>query len=200
MKILIKNGLVIDPVNKIEGIMDVLVIGDKVSRVAKGIKVDVDTVIDAKDKIVMPGIVDMHVHLREPGREDKETVQTGTRAAAKGGVTSVLAMPNTIPVIDCVENVRVLKDIIEKSAIINVFIAGAITLGRLGNELCDISALKRQGAIAISDDGSSVDCSKIMQEAFSKAKREKIPVICHCEDRLLSSKGLVNLGFTSTRL
>jgi dihydroorotase len=200
MKILIKNGLVIDPVNKIEGIMDVLVTGGKISRVAKDIKVGADTVIDAKDKIVMPGIVDMHVHLREPGREDKETVQTGTKAAAKGGVTSVLAMPNTMPAIDCVKNVRVLKDIIKKDANIDVFIAASITMGRLGKALCDISALKRQGAIAISDDGSSVDDSQIMQEAFSKAKREKISVICHCEDKSLSSKGLVNLGFTSTRL
>jgi len=200
MKILIKNGLLVDPVNKIEAVMDILVAGGKVSMVAKGITAGADTIIDAKDKIVMPGIVDMHVHLREPGREDKETVASGTEAAAKGGVTSVLAMPNTLPAIDCAKNVNALKDIIKNSAKIDVFIAGAITIARSGKKLCDIGALKKQGAIAISDDGSSVDSGEIMLDAFSKAKKEKLIVICHSEDNALSGKGLVNLGFTSTRL
>jgi len=200
MKILIKNGLLVDPVNKIEAVMDILVAGGKVSRVAKGITAGADTIIDAKDKIVMPGIVDMHVHLREPGREDKETVASGTEAAAKGGVTSVLAMPNTLPAIDCAKNVNALKDIIKNSAKIGVFIAGAITIARSGKKLCDIGALKKQGAIAISDDGSSVDSGEIMLEAFNKAKKEKLIVICHSEDKSISGEGLVNLGFTSTRL
>lgn len=200
MKILIKNGLLVDPVNKIEAVMDILVAGGRVSMVAKGITAGADTIIDAKDKIVMPGIVDMHVHLREPGREDKETVASGTEAAAKGGVTSVLAMPNTLPAIDCAKNVKALKDIIKNSAKIDVFIAGAITIARSGKKLCDIGALKKQGAIAISDDGSSVDSGEIMLDAFSKAKKERLIVICHSEDNALSGKGLVNLGFTSTRL
>ncbi len=200
MKILIKNGLVIDPVNKIEVIMDILVSGGKISKVAKSITVDADTVIDARDKIVMPGIVDMHVHLREPGREDKETVASGTKAAAKGGVTTVLAMPNTLPAIDCAENVKLLKDIVKNSADIDVLIAGAITIGRLGKEASDIGALKKAGAIAISDDGSSVDDAGLMLEAFKRAKKEKMVVTCHCEDTLLSGRGLVNRGFTSTRL
>jgi len=200
MKILIKNGLVIDPANKIEEVMDVLVSGTKISKVAKGIKVDSDTVIDAKDKIVMPGIVDMHVHLREPGREDKETVATGTRAAAKGGVTSVLAMPNTSPAIDCAKNVKYLKEIVKNTAVIDVFIAGAITVARSGKKLSEISALKQSGAIAISDDGASIDSDEIMSEALGKAKKEKILMICHCEDRSLSGRGVVNRGFTATRL
>ena len=200
MKILIKNGLVIDPVNKIEEVMDVLVLGGKISSVAKNIKQPGDTVIDAKDKIVMPGIVDMHVHLREPGREDKETVLTGTSSAAKGGVTSVLAMPNTLPAIDCVKNVKMLKDIVRKSAVIDVFIVAAITIGRLGIQLCDICALKKQGVLAISDDGASVDSSDAMLKAFTKAKKEGLLVICHSEDKSLSGNGVVNLGFTSTRL
>ena len=200
MNLLIKNGLVIDPANKIEEVMDILVSGTKISKVAKGINVSSDTVIDAKDKIVMPGIVDMHVHLREPGREDKETVATGTKAAAKGGVTSVLAMPNTLPVIDCAKNVDRLKDIVKNTAAIDVFIAGAITVARSGKKLCEISALKNSGAVAISDDGSSVDSVEIMSEALAKAKKEKLLVICHCEDRSLSGRGVVNKGFTSTRL
>ena len=105
MGILIKNGRVIDPANNSDGVCDILVEGGKISQIGKNIKADVDKTIDASGKIVMPGIVDMHVHLREPGREDKETVASGTKAALKGGVTSVLAMPNTLPAMDCVENI-----------------------------------------------------------------------------------------------
>ena len=200
MKILIKNGRVIDPENNLDAVMDILVDDSKISKVARNIKADADTVIDATDKIVIPGIVDMHVHLREPGREDKETIASGTRAAAKGGVTSVLAMPNTLTPIDCVENVSLLKGIIKKTALVNVFICAAITKGRLGEELTDIKALKKEGAIAISDDGASVDNDKIMLEAFKSAAAEKILVTCHSEDKSLSGNGVVNLGFTSTRL
>ena len=200
MKILIKNGLVIDPANKIEDILDILVEKGKISKLAKAIRVDADKVIDAKDKIVMPGIVDMHVHLREPGREDKETVATGTKAAKKGGVTAVLAMPNTSPAIDCEKNLKIIQDIVRNTAKIDVLIAGSITVGRLGKRLCDIAALKKQGAVAITDDGSSVDDDSLMLEALKKAKKEKILVICHSEDRAISKKGVVNRGFTSTRL
>ncbi|MBU4590712.1 MAG: dihydroorotase [Candidatus Omnitrophica bacterium] len=200
MKILIKNGLVIDPVNKIEAVMDILVTEGRISKVAKAIRSDVDEIIDAKDKIVMPGIVDMHVHLREPGREDKETVASGTKAAARGGVTTVLAMPNTMPAIDCAGNVKLLKDIIKKDAGVDVEISGAITIGQLGKELCDISALKKAGVIAITDDGLSVDDDNLMLEALKQAKKEKILTICHSEDRSISGKGLVNRGFTATRL
>ena len=142
MVILIKNGRVIDPTNNIDDIHDILVEDSKIAKVAKAIKADADEIIDATGKLVMPGIVDMHVHLREPGREDKETVSTGTYAALKGGVTSVLAMPNTEPAIDCVKNVRLLKNIIKKAANANVFIAAAITKGRKGCEITDIDKLK----------------------------------------------------------
>ncbi|MBU1005985.1 MAG: dihydroorotase [Candidatus Omnitrophica bacterium] len=200
MKILIKNGIVIDPANKINSAMDILIDQGKISGVEKIINIDVDTVIDAKDKIVMPGIVDMHVHLREPGREDKETIASGTKAAAKGGVTTILAMPNTLPAIDGAEMVDELKNIIGKTANVNVLIAGAITMGRLGSELCDIAALKNHGAIALTDDGSSVDDADIMLKALARAKKDKLVLICHCEDKSLSEKGVVNLGVISTRL
>ena len=200
MKILIKGGLVIDPVNKIEKVMDVLIDSGKISKVADTIKVDAEKTIDARDKIVMPGIVDMHVHLREPGREDKETVASGTKAAAKGGVTTLLAMPNTLPVIDCTKNVELLKDIIKKTANVDVLITGAITMGRNGKKLCDVGALKKAGAVAISDDGSSVDNNELMLKALKDSKKEKILMVCHSEDKALSGRGMVNRGFIATRL
>jgi len=200
MSLLIKKGRVVDPANNLDEIADILVENGKISKVAKNISVSTDKIIDATDKIIMPGIVDMHVHLREPGREDKETISSGTKAALKGGVTSVVAMPNTQPSIDCAENVKFLKGIIKKTAQANVFIVGAITKRRLGKELTDIAKLKKEGAVAISDDGSSVDNDKLMLRAFKIAKQEGLLVICHSEDRSLSLNGVVNLGLTSTRL
>ena len=200
MKILIKNGHVIDPANNIDGIYDILVENDKISEVAKNITAPADDIIDATNKIVMPGIVDMHVHLREPGREDKETITTGTMAALRGGVTSILAMPNTQPAIDCAENVELLKSIINKTAKANVFICATITRERKGKEPTDVAKLKKEMAVAISDDGSSVDNEELMLQALQKAKEQDILVISHCEDKSLSAGGVVNLGIISTRL
>lgn len=200
MKILIKNGRIIDPANNIDGLWDILIKDSRIFKAAKNIKSDADKVIDAKDKLVMPGLVDMHVHLREPGREDKETIASGTRAALSGGVTSLLAMPNTLPAMDSKANVTLLKQIAGKTAHANVFICGAITVGREGQKLTDISGLKKTGAIAISDDGASVDDDKLFAQALKAAKTENILVICHCEDKRLSCGGVVNLGLTSTRM
>ncbi|MDP2912142.1 MAG: dihydroorotase [Candidatus Omnitrophota bacterium] len=200
MKLLIKNGHVVDPANKIDEVMDVLIEGEKISKVAKAIDFKAETIIDASGKIIIPGIIDMHVHLREPGREDKETVASGTKAAARGGVTSVLAMPNTLPSLDSAEIIKVLKDIIKNTANVDVFICGAITIERAGKELVNIAALKKEGVIAISDDGASIDSDEIMLKALERAKKEKVLVICHSEDKFLSKNGVVNLGFTSTRL
>ena len=200
MKLLIKNGRVIDPANNLDGVCDLLVQNSKIIKVAKEIKNEPEKIIDATDKIVMPGLVDMHVHLREPGREDKETITSGTQAALAGGVTSVLAMPNTQPAIDSLETIALLKNIIRESASANVFIAAAITRNRGGKELAEIAKLRKAGAIAITDDGASVDSEKIMLEALKRAKAEKVLLIAHCEDKALSAKGAVNLGLTSTRL
>jgi len=200
MKILIKNGHIVDPGNNVDKVSDILTENGKISRIAENIKAEADNVIDATDKLVMPGLVDMHVHLREPGREDKETIATGTRAALKGGVTTLLAMPNTQPAIDCVENVTLLKNIIKKTANANVLVAGSITRNRLGRELTDISQFKKENVLAISDDGLSVDNDILMLEALKRAQEEGILVICHSEDRSLSAGGVVNLGFTSTRM
>ncbi|MCK9573627.1 MAG: amidohydrolase family protein, partial [Candidatus Omnitrophica bacterium] len=200
MKLLIKNGHVISPADNLNEMYDVLVQDNKISKIGKNLKEVADNTIDAKDKIVMPGIVDMHVHLREPGREDKETVFSGTRAGLAGGVTSVVCMPNTLTPIDCIENVRLLKGIIEKKAQANVFICAAITKDRAGRELTNIAKLKKEGIVAVSDDGASVDNAAVMLKALKKAKDTGVSVICHCEDKILSAGGVVNLGFTSTKM
>ena len=132
MKLLIKNGRVVDPGQKIDEALDVLVEDGKIARLSKNIPKNGKEAIDAAGRIVIPGLVDMHVHLREPGREDKETIASGTRAALKGGVTSVLAMANTLPAVDSVQTVRLLREIIKKTAQVNVLVAAAITKGRAG--------------------------------------------------------------------
>ncbi|MDD5567949.1 MAG: dihydroorotase [Candidatus Omnitrophica bacterium] len=200
MKILIKDGRVVDPANKFDEVADIFVEDARIFKVAKNIKADADKIIEAQGKIVMPGLVDMHVHLREPGREDKETVCSGSRAALAGGITSVLAMPNTEPAIDSVEHLKILKEAIQKSAKNNVFICAAITKGRQGEALNDIASLKKSGAIALSDDGASIESDSVMLEALKAATKEEILVICHSEDKKLSNGGQVNSGFTSTRL
>ncbi len=200
MNILIKNGLVVDPANKINALQGSLRKDSKIKRIARKILDKADQIIDAQNKIVMPGIVDMHVHLREPGREDKETIYSATMAALKGGVTSVLAMPNTEPAIDSVESIKKLKLIIEKTAQTNVFICAAITIGRLGKELAEIAKFKKEGVVAISDDGSSVEDEGILLKALKQASQGKLLVICHCEDKAITNKGIVNLGFASTIL
>ncbi len=200
MGLLIKNGFVIDSANKISEPRDILVSNGKIEKVDKKINNKTKNTINARGKIVIPGIFDMHVHLREPGREDKETVYTGTLAALAGGVTQVLAMPNTDPAIDSPENSEILKQIITKSANCNVSICAAITKKRQGEELVDFGKLKSNGVVAFSDDGNSVDNQEIMDEAFRHAAEHDLLIICHSEDKTLSKKGVVNYGFTSTRM
>ncbi len=197
---MIKGGHVVDPGNKKNEVCDILVDGQSIADVGKGISARADQVIDASGMFVIPGRVDMHEHLRDPGREDNETVARGTSAAAKGGVTTVVAMPNTDPSMDSSERIRVFKGIIAQDARINVFIAGAITRGRKGIELVDINALHQEGVIALTDDGSSVDAPDIMRSALKQAHECGLRVLCHCEDTALSAHGVVNLGLTSTRM
>ncbi len=198
--LLIKSGRVIDPSTDFDQVSDVLIRDGVIVKIEESIPDSADKIIDAKNKIVMPGLVDIHVHLREPGREDKESVLSGTKAALKGGVVAVLAMPNTDPAIDSPEHLDLLNEIINETACIDVFSCGAITRERAGQALTNIAALKEKGIVAITDDGASVDDQKLMKQALEVAKKKEVLVICHCEDKSLSKGGSVNLGFTSTRL
>jgi dihydroorotase, multifunctional complex type len=198
-KYLIKNGRVIDPANNVDDILDVLISDGKIENVGKELK-DKAEIIDAKGMIVAPGLVDMHTHLREPGREDKETVLTGTLAAVKGGFTSVACMPNTEPPLDNPAIIKSLKEIIKKDARANVFIIGTITEGRAGKRPTDFDKMKKVGAVAVSDDGSSVDDDTVMAEALQQSKEENMLIIEHCEDRKLSAGGVMNHGFTAMKL
>ncbi len=200
MNYLIKNGRVIDPANSVDDFLDVLISDGKIARVAKKIDDAAAEVIDAKGKIAAPGFVDMHVHLREPGREDEETVRAGTRAAVKGGFTTIVCMPNTEPAIDNPEIIRALKEIIKKDALAEVLITGAITVNRDGEKITDFKAMKKEGAVAVSDDGSPVDREKVMLDALEEAKKSRLLLISHCEDRTISGRGVINQGFISTKM
>ena len=197
---IIKNGYIIDPANNKEGNFDILIKGNRIEKVAKDIKAKDKDIIDAKGKIVVPGLIDMHVHLREPGKENMETVKSGTRAALKGGITSILSMPNTYPAMDSPKNIKEFKKTIAKDALTNVFITGAITKERKGINLTDMKALKREGAAALSDDGDSIQNTSLMLKAMKKAKDEKILLIDHCENKEISKNGVINEGIMATKL
>lgn len=200
MKLLIKNGRLIDPANKINRVSDILIEKDKISKTGKALKADGAEIINAKGMIVCPGLFDMHTHLRQPGREDAEDFVSGSKAAAKGGFTSITAMPNTDPVCD---NRGIVEYVISESrhnAVVNIFPAGAITKGQKGEDLTEIADMKDAGAVAITDDGLSVKNAQIMRKVLEYANMFDMPVISHCEDLDLSQKGVMNEGFVSTLL
>lgn len=195
MRVLIKNGRLIDSSTGRNANMDLLIEDGKVNKVAPMIEgIEADTVINASGKFVMPGFIDMHVHLREPGFEHKETIKTGARAAARGGFTTICAMPNTKPVIDCQEMAELAIEKAKKEAIINVIQVGAITKGQEGKELADIDGMKRAGVIALSEDGKSVMAAALYREALKKAKKHNMTVLAHCEDKNLVGNGVLNAG------
>lgn len=193
MTILIKNGRIIDPMSNRDEVADLYVEDGKVAQVGKGIEKEAERVIDATGLLVMPGFIDLHVHLREPGLEHKETIETGAMAAARGGFTTICAMPNTKPVVDSRE---VVEDIYKRAekAKCHVLQVGAVTKGQMGAELADIREMKQAGICAISEDGKSVMDSKLYKEAMVIAKEEKLPVFAHCEDKNLVGKGALNAG------
>jgi len=200
MRVIIKEGFLVDPVNNFIGNFDILIEGSKIKKIDKKIEEPADKFIQAKEKIVLPGLIDLHVHLREPGREDKETIFTGTKACGKGGITTALAMSNTQPPIDSKENLKLLKEIIKRDAQIEVLPSATITLNREGKKLVDLKSLKEEGVFVFTDDGSSIEDEDLMLQAMLKAKKEDVLLFLHCEDKNLSAKGVVNLGLISTRL
>jgi dihydroorotase len=196
--VIIKNGRVIDAASGRDEVADVWIEGDMIRGVGSGLTGG--EVFDATGMIVAPGFIDMHVHLREPGFEYAETIESGARAAAAGGFTSICPMPNTSPVND---NATVTSYIIEKArkhAIVNVFPIGAITKGSAGEELASIGSMKQAGAVAVSDDGRPVMNARVMRRAMESARSFGIPVINHCEDLHLSAGGDMHEGFESVRL
>lgn len=205
MLTLIKNGYVIDPLSSREGLFDVLIENDRVIKVSKEIELTSLSqgaekeekqlqVIDATGKYVFPGFIDLHVHLREPGYEYKETIATGARAAAAGGYTSICPMPNTNPATDHEDIVHMVLEKANEEAVVNILPVGAITLGQIGKELVDIPKLKEAGIIALSEDGKSVMDTALYAEAMRQAALHQLPVFAHCEDKSLVGKGVINAG------
>lgn len=194
MKVLIKDGRVIDPATGTDAVSDILIEDGKIAKTGKALKDKADEVISAKGCFVMPGFIDLHVHLRDPGFEEKETVVTGAAAAARGGFTTILAMPNTRPVVDNADVVRYVHQKAKNLAKVNVLQIGAITKGQKGKELADIHEMVQAGIPAISEDGKSVMNTATYLKAMKVAKKENIPVFAHCEDINLVQGGVMNAG------
>ena len=204
MKILIKNGHVIDPANNINDVLDIYINDGKIEDIGKDIATQRESldlqIIDAADMVVVPGLVDMHVHLREPGQEYKEDIETGTRAAVMGGVTSVACMPNTKPVIDNQAVIKFIQERAKEVGYANVYPIGAVSKNLEGKELAEIGEMTYAGAVAISDDGRPVYNSSLMRRAIQYADMFDIKVISHCEDQALADEGVMNDGFIATKL
>lgn len=192
MTILIKGGQVINPATGMDEVADVLVENGMVSKIEKNMKVKAERQINAKGCYVMPGFIDMHVHLRDPGFEQKETIETGCRAAARGGYTTILAMPNTKPVVDNADVVNYVHNKAKTVGLINVMQVGAVTKGQQGKELSDIEGMAKAGIPAISEDGKSVMNAQLYREAMEKAKELDLVVLAHCEDINLVNGGVMN--------
>jgi dihydroorotase len=200
MKIIIKHGRVIDPLSGTDKELDVLIEDDRVVRMESNIDVPDDAgSIDASGCLVLPGLVDMHVHFREPGREDVETIIGGSRSAARGGYTSVCTMPNTEPVIDNQALVRFIRFEAENGPI-NVFPVAAVSRGSKGEQLTEMGELLDAGAVAFSDDGLPVTSPKFMRRALEYARMFDVPILVHEEDLSLSDEGIMNEGVNSTLL
>ncbi len=200
MGLLIKNAIIVNSDKVWDKPHDILCEDGKIIKVAASIPIGSNEVIDAKGKKVLPGLIDIHVHLRVPGQEGKETIETGSRAAVKGGFTTVFCMPNTNPVID---NAMIVEYIIREAkrvGLCNVYPIGAITKGQQDGELTDMSELKAAGCIAFSDDGKSVLNSRLFRLAMEYAKMLDVLIMEHCQDPLLTSGGVMNEGAVSTRL
>lgn len=199
-KILLKGGRVIDPVNKRDEIADLLIAGSSIEETGQLRELPGMKVINVTGKVVVPGLIDMHVHLREPGGEDAETIETGTRAAAKGGITTCCCMPNTNPVIDNQGVVSYIYQRTKEVGSVNVFPIGSVTRNQEGRELAEIGNLKQAGVVAISDDGHPISDSGLMRRALEYSRMFDLPIIVHSEDQGLSAGGVMHEGYVATML
>jgi dihydroorotase len=201
--LLLIGGRVIDPANRMDQSADILITSGKIAALgantANSAPASVER-LDATGLVVCPGLIDLHVHLREPGQTAKETIATGTAAAARGGFTSVVCMPNTSPTIDNSGTVALIHERAAKEGLVNVFVAGAITKGIAGEELAPIGSLKRAGVVAITDDGHCVQNNEMMRRALEYAKMFDLPVMDHCQDYSLVTDGVMHEGYWSTAL
>ncbi|WP_027718147.1 dihydroorotase [Desulfovirgula thermocuniculi] len=199
-RLLLKGGRVVDPVEKKIWTADVLIDGGRIAALGPDLEPAGAAVMDVRGKLVCPGFIDMHVHLREPGYEAKETIETGSRAAARGGFTAVVCMPNTDPVADNKAVIAYIKARAEQLGLVRVYPVGAITRGSRGEELTEMAALKEAGAVALSDDGRPVSSASVMRRAMLYARMVGLPIISHCEDTSLSAGGVMHEGYMSTIL
>ena len=200
MKLLIKNGNVIDPATNTDAVLDVLVEDGVIKAKAPSISDEADKVIDATGLVVAPGLIDMHVHFRDPGQTHKEDIKTGSKAAAKGGFTTVCCMPNTNPVIDSEETVKYIIDKASEEKYTNVLPVGAVTKGMKGEEITDIATLKAAGICAISEDGKSVMDEEVYAKAMKEAAELNVPVLAHCEEINLVKGGVMNADSNAEKL
>ncbi len=200
MALLLRGGRVVDPVAGLDEVCDVLIRDGVIVEIGPDLKMPKGVTVECAEKVVLPGLVDPHVHAREPGREDEETIESCTRAAAHGGFTAIACMPNTEPVTDEGSAVRFVLERAEAAGAVRVFPVGAVTRGQEGTALAEIGDMVSEGAVAFSDDGRPVGDAGMMRLAMDYIKRFGVPVLSHCEDLGLVGKGVVNEGAVSTRL
>src|SRR5437868_13216331 len=201
--LLVKNGRVIDPARNTDTLLDILLDGERIAEVAPSGKISASNgfeIFDASGLIVAPGFIDLHAHLREPGQESSETIETGTRAAARGGFTAVCCMPNTKPVNDSASVTGFIIDRAKRSASVRVWPIGAASAGSKGEAIAEIAAMKQAGIVAVSDDGKPIATAKLARQVMDYCRSLDIPVIEHAEDVSLAAGALMREGVTSTRL
>ncbi len=198
--LLIKGGRLVDPAQRIDEVTDLLIEEGKVARIGKELKTAAATVLQAKGKVVAPGFIDLHVHLRSPGQEHKETLATGSRAAIRGGFTTICTMANTDPVVDSPTVVEYLKSASAKVGLVRLLPYAAVTLGLKGEQLTEMDALKSAGVFGFSDDGVPLMNAGLMRRALEYTRMTDLPVIAHCEEKTLSADGVAHAGKTSIRL
>src|SRR6266550_7217319 len=201
--LLLAGGRVIDPANHLDNVADLLIFNGKIAAVGadatKRASPEIER-LDASGLVVCPGLIDLHVHLREPGQTPKETIATGTTAAARGGFTSLVCMPNTSPAIDNAGTVALIHEVAASQGVVNVFVTGAISKNIAGEEMAPIGSLKRAGVVAITDDGHCVQSHELMRRALEYAKMFDLPVMDHCQDYSLVTDGVMHEGYWNTML